>query len=289
MKFIFDMIFILSAVTLFFRCGDDSVPENKRKVNSDTGITNVIKYTKVDEIQLPEGFIRTEEDENSFGSYLRNFPLKTDDNKVYLYNGKMKSNQNIHFAVLDLDIGDKDLQQCADAIIRLRAEYLFWNNRFDEIHFNFVSGDNATWNKYKEGYRAAVNRNKVNWVKNAQCDTSYENFRKYLELVFTYSGTASLIKELEKVENINEIEIGDVFIQTGNPYGHAIMVMDIAEEKISGKKIFLLGQSYMPAQNFHILKNPNDDKLSPWYSIEFEDELVTPEWTFESGNLRRFR
>ena len=83
------------------------------------------------------------------------------------------------------------------------------------------------------------------------------------------------------------MQIGDVFIQKGRPYGHAITVMDIAKNE-SGEKIFMLSQSYMPAQDIHILKNPNNEGFSPWYKLNNEDDLVTPEWTFSYEDLMRF-
>jgi len=54
-----------------------------------------------------------------------------------------------------------------------------------------------------------------------------------------------------------------------------------------GEKCFLLGQSYMPAQNIHILRNPNDPSRSPWYSTNFGATLNTPEWTFDKEQLYR--
>ena len=63
------------------------------------------------------------------------------------------------------------------------------------------------------------------------------------------------------------------------------MVLDICENE-NGKKAILLAQGYMPAQEFHILKNPEhgDD---PWY---YEDEITyplkTPEYTFEKESLK---
>ena len=53
--------------------------------------------------------------------------------------------------------------------------------------------------------------------------------------------------------SIENIEIGDVFIQGGFP-GHAIIVVDLAENEV-GEKCFLVAQSYMPAQEIHVLKN----------------------------------
>ncbi|MBN2610182.1 MAG: hypothetical protein JXB00_01355, partial [Bacteroidales bacterium] len=54
-------------------------------------------------------------------------------------------------------------------------------------------------------------------------------------------------------------------------------------------KVFLLAQSYMPAQDIQILKNPNDKSISPWYSLDFEGDLITPEWTFKKTDLKRFK
>ncbi len=65
-----------------------------------------------------------------------NIPLLMDDAPVLLYNGNPKARQDVHAAVLDLSVGTRDLQQCADAVIRLRAEYLIESGREDEIAFN---------------------------------------------------------------------------------------------------------------------------------------------------------
>ena len=107
-----------------------------------------------------------------------------------------------------------------------------------------------------------------------------------MDMVFTYAGSSSLSKELKPVKNIEDIEIGNVFIHGGFP-GHAIIVVDIALNPQTGEKIFMLAQSYMPAQEIHILKNPNDPALSPWYSVNYEGALVTPEWVFQKNELKK--
>jgi hypothetical protein len=65
-----------------------------------------------------------------------------------------------------------------------------------------------------------------------------------------------------------------------------MMVADIAINKISGEKIVMLIQSYMPAQSIHIVKNITNTQLSPWYSASTQ-EIVTPNWTFTQKQLKQ--
>lgn len=234
------------------------------------------------QIPLPSGYSRIHAKDSVFTNHLRNIGFK-EKNTVLLYDGSEKGNQNAHYRVLDLGVGKKDLQQCADAVIRLRAEYLFKQKRFSEIQFHFTSGHLCKWTAYAEGWRPRINGNAVDFVKIAAKDNSQKSFNTYLDLIFSYCGTASLYKEL-KSKSIDKIEPGDVFIQTRNPYGHAVMVMDVAKNK-KGERIFILAQSYMPAQEIHVLKNPNSSTLNPWYEAK-EGEIETPEWTFGSGDLK---
>lgn len=249
-------------------------------------VDTVVEINSVGQIPTPDGFVRHSIDSMSIGGYLRNLSLKK-DNKVYLYNGQLKYNQEAQYAVIDIDVGNRDLQQCADATMRLRAEYLFESGEYDKIQFHFTSGHLAKWSKYAEGYRAKISGSNVTWVKTAKKDTSHPNFRKYMNLVFSYCGTQSMSKEVEQVAAI-DIEPGHVFHQTGYPYGHAVTVMDVAVDSL-GNKRFLLSQSYMPAQSIHILNNPNDSELSPWYAIKEGESLTTPEWTFPPNSLKRWK
>lgn len=238
-------------------------------------------------IAPPEGFRRTDAEAGSFETWLRGLPLKSGRPPVLLYDGRPKANQEAHHAVVDIDVGSKDLQQCADAVIRLRAEWLYAAKRYAEIHFNFTSGDRADWSKWAEGFRPVVQGNRVTWRKSAGADATYPSFRAYLDTVFAYAGTASLSAELKPVADAREVRPGDVFILGGSP-GHAIIVADVAQTTDGRAKVFLLVQGYMPAQEMHVLRNPNDAKLSPWYSVDFGDTLRTPEWTFRKTDLKRF-
>jgi hypothetical protein len=215
-------------------------------------------------IAPPPGFTRVPVEPGSFAAWLRGLPMKADGVPVRYYDGRLKWHQSYHAAVLDIDTGTRDLQQCADAIMRLRAEYLLASGRSREIAFN-----------YTDGRRVAFR------------GRSYADFKRYLIGVFSYAGSYSLEREMIPVP-LADMRIGDVFIQGGFP-GHAVLVIDMAENRSTGEKRFLLMQSFMPAQDMHILKNPKSRDGTAWYSTDIGKELVTPEWIFEAKHLRRFR
>ena len=240
---------------------------------------------KVITIVPPPGFVRYEAD--SYGTYLRNLPLKRPGSPVMLYNGVEKGYQDGAYAIIDMEIGNKDLQQCADAVMRLRAEYLWHSQQYDKIHFNFTSGFKADYIKWAQGYRTKVSGNNVSWYKGADEDYSYATFRKYMDEVFMYAGTASLSKELIPVDP-SDIRVGDIFIIGGHP-GHAMVIVDVAADKY-GNKAILVAQSYMPAQSIHIVTNLNKQQRSPWYIINSNTKYVSfPEFHFNINQIKRFK
>ncbi len=241
--------------------------------------------TIVERFIPPKEYLRNGLDSTTFAFFLRNLPLKPYGSYVKYYNGKINYQAN-HCSVIDLSTGKKDLQQCADAIMRLRADYLFFSNQHNKINFSFTNGFKAEYIKWKNGFRISVKGNGVTWVKKAGVDDSYDTFLKFMEIVFIYAGTLSLSKELKPV-TIENIEIGDIFIQGGSP-GHAVIVVDKAINTINGEVIFLLAQGFMPAQDIHVLKNLNNANLSPWYTNRVNNEIITPDWTFTKNDLKRF-
>jgi murein L,D-transpeptidase YafK len=238
-------------------------------------------------LEPPPGYKRIYCPVGSFKNWLRYLPLKPGNPKVYLHNGVEKSYQDGHYAVVDIDVGQEDLQQCADAIIRLYAEYQFSKNDFNHITFNLTNGDAVGFRKWIIGYRPVVSGNTVSWHKQAASDSSYNAFRAYLKFIFMYAGTYSLDRQLQEVDDVKEMAIADIFIQGGFP-GHGVLVVDMAVNSRTKDKVFLLCQSYMPAQDIHILKNLNDPDLNPWYKLDFDDVLYTPEWIFAKHDLKRW-
>ena len=92
----------------------------------------------------------------------------------------------------DLSIGNKNLHQCADAVMRLKADYHYSKQEYDEIHFNLTNGFNMEYTEWKEGNRLNVVGNNTNWYDGSSPSTDKESYWKYLEMVFSYAGTLVL-------------------------------------------------------------------------------------------------
>ena len=227
----------------------------------------------------PAGATRIPAPPGTFGAWLRRLPLLPAGAAVHLYDGRLKPVQDVHAAVVALNtsVGGKprDLQQCADAVMRLRAEYLFAARQ---------SGAAATPIQFhpQPGKPAAL----------VFRGSTRPEFDRYLIHVFAEAGSASLQAELARAEG--PVQPGDVLIQGGYP-GHAVIVLDVAA-RADGGRYLLLGQSYMPAQQFHVLRNTSSGgaALSPWFEEAALDRpapagLQTPEWRpFRRGDVRRF-
>ena len=279
------LILAANLCTALISCGQRSESAltasiQSSNVSADHKIIDEKATTLKTRFNPPAGFERKPVDESSFAGYLRNLPLKPAGAQVKYYNGVTKYN-DVYHAVVDMEISNKDLQQCADAVIRLRGEYLYAIKAYERISFKLTNGFAVDYAEWMKGNRVVVDGNKTYWRKKAEPSNTYRDFRRYMDFVFAYAGTLSLSKEL-RPRSIKDISIGDVFIVGGSP-GHAVIVVDVAEGP-SGK-VFMLAQSYMPAQETQILKNPNNASISPWYSADIEGTLYTPEWRFEAGEL----
>jgi hypothetical protein len=234
-------------------------------------------------IPPPSGYARVAVEEGSFGAWLRGLPLRPAGSPVLDFRGGeiLAADHAALAAVAELDVGSANLQQCADSIIRLHAEWLWSRGQKDRIAYRFTSGHLASWTRYAAGDRARVSGSKVSWVKGGPVDGSRATFRAYLDLVFTYAGTLSLDAEKQRPKR-EDVRPGDFFVLGGSP-GHAVLVLDVARNE-KGERVALLGQGFIPAQDFHVL-SPGED--GPWFSLDGE-EVATPFWKpFPWSSLRR--
>ncbi|GAA4108506.1 DUF4846 domain-containing protein [Aquimarina addita] len=247
---------------------------------------NIKGETIVSRVLIPEGYRRITYAKNSFQEYLRTYKVKEYGSPIINYDHTKYFAQHWHDAILDIPVPENGLQQCADVLMRIRAEYLWDQHRKDEIGFNFTSGHHCSWKGYAAGYRPKINGNKVTFHKTATSNHSKENFYKYLNLIYTYAGTLSLYQELSKV-NIDDLTIGDMLVNPGTPGHIEIIVDEVVDDQ--GGKLFLLAQGNTPAQNICLLKNFEDADLSPWYQFKQNETIYTPSYYFKEGQFIRFK
>jgi hypothetical protein len=232
----------------------------------------------------PAGCQRVAVAPGSWGEWLRWLPLRPTGTPVGLFNGKPKARPEVVAAVVDIDVGTQDLQQCADAVIRLRAEYLFSHDP-NKVHFHLTTGYDFWFSDYVAGKTFKVRGEDVTPATRPAEAPTHAALARYLIPTFGYAGTLSLSRELTP-RPLQQVQPGDVLIHGGAP-GHAVLVVDVAENPKTHEKFMLLAQSYMPAQNIHVLHR--DYGASPWFKVDAGTGVIsTPEWAFEDDELARF-
>ncbi|MGM0557297.1 MAG: DUF4846 domain-containing protein [Myxococcota bacterium] len=232
----------------------------------------------------PESYARVAAERGSFAEFLRGLPVYAEKDDVRAYDGRIIAAPSA--AVIALDIGDHNLQQCADTAIRLHAEYLWSAARRDEVAYHFTSGDRSAWSDWANGERFRVRGSSVERVRSGSRSKSRTAFRSYLDHVFMYAGTRSLRFDSKPADTI---EPGTFFVAPGSP-GHAVIVLDVAESD-NGERIALLGQGFMPAQELHVLESNGSDTIDRvwWRLPEAGERLDTPSWKpFEREDARDF-
>ena len=266
------LVIFLLVVSLASCQSNSTSEEPQNPAVSDTKNTEDVAWIIPDgatvktRFNTPEGFQRVTLDSNSFGFFLQELPLKKDGSPVILHNGALKDNQKTHLAVVDWPIYGSENHECADAVMRLRAQFLYNQKRYDEINF------------FKNS------RNGRSYIKDLNGRTpTPENLWKHLLYVFAYAGTASLEPQL-KPKEIKDLAVGDVFIKGGDP-GHVVIIVDKCTNS-EGKVKFMIAQSFMPAQEIEILNGQEDG--NPWYDADFGENLMTYEYPFQKNNLKSF-
>lgn len=243
-----------------------------------------------DRILLPTEYVRPPFPETSFQYFLRNLPMKNAGAKVRKFDGFRKSYE-CYVAVVELDFSMKYNRIHGEHLVQLlRSEYLYKQQKYDMILFHYDDNRSISFEEYGEGYRFVWQDSIYVKQKIAAENYSSETWSLYMSDLYDASSTIGLYADT-KTTDFGEVSVGDVFIQTeynGAP-GHTVMVMDMAVHPVTGERLVLLGQGFNPTQDFHILDNPFDEDISPWYRVE-EDAFyfTTSQWNFRKKHCRRF-
>lgn len=237
----------------------------------------------------PKGYRRAEVADASYAAWLRGLPLRLDRKTVHAFDGRELRSPAA--AIVFMDVGDRDLQQCADSAIRLHAEYRWHVGQGDKVSYHFTSGDLSSWKGWRSGERFVIAGNAVKKVNGPGRKADHATFRDYLSHLFRYAGTQSLRLDSDAVPPGKPLAGGDFFVSPGAP-GHAIVVLDVAENA-AGEQVALMGQGYMPAQEFHVLADRGEHVLDGvWFKLPAgaDGALSNPSWQdFPRTAARRFR
>ena len=231
-------------------------------------ISNPLNCKQIGQLPPPPGYTRVKCDDESFGAYLRQLPLKRRGSRVHLYKSdKLARFQGCNYAVVDMPLLS-NYEQCADVCMRLRAEYLYSSGQYQQIRFQALDGSIL---QYKGG-------------------NDREAFERFMRRVYGICNTTSMCQSMPS-RPLGEVQIGDVFVYSSRSqgvYGHAVMVVDVAQN-VLGKKVFLVVEGNTPAREMHVLRNPYRWFMSAWYTLNADGEMqVVSPFRFYKNELRHW-
>ena len=238
----------------------------------------------IQSVPVPPGFSRVQPRQGSFADFIHKLELR-ENKTIYYYNGQPKPNQQACYAVLTIPVRNNPTLQCADAVLLIRATWLFEQKNYNEIRFLATDGSWLIYSDWCKGVRYQLRGNRLLTVRDGgkiSAPGKRENLDAFLQLVYAYCGTASLSKQLKKKASSRSPEPGDVFLQPGHP-GHVMLVADLAKNA-KGETVFLLLQGFMPAQDIHLTKSLQTKYPQPWQGYT-GGRLETLEWSFPPGSL----
>jgi hypothetical protein len=231
----------------------------------------------------PAGSARVAAPDGSFAAWLRSLPVRLDRREVLTHAGRPIAAPAA--AVILLDLGRGDLQQCADTILRLHAEYRWARGQAAAAAYHFTSGDLSRYAAWLAGESFAPAGNRVVRRSGPPRVEGHATYRGWLQHLFIYAGTRSLALDSRALAPGEAIAAGDFFVAAGSP-GHAVMVLDVAVA--DGRRFALIGQGYTPAQELHVIEADG----TVWLELpgDASGALRTPSWSpFPASSVRRFR
>jgi hypothetical protein len=198
----------------------------------------------VHDIPLPQGYSRIAVARGTYGYWITRLPLKA-DNAIRAFDGSLISNSGYSvFKVVNLPLlFRQDLEQCADFAFRLWADYHKNNDLLGKLYLFDYEGNRRFFKDSGKSYNA------------------------FLKWTMVHANSHSIKEGCAKIP-VSEIKHGDMIVQneTGG-IGHVSVIMDICSSP-ENKRLYLIGFSFMPAQEFHIEYARDGYGNAGWFSID---------------------
>ncbi|GAB4295289.1 MAG: DUF4846 domain-containing protein [Myxococcota bacterium] len=231
---------------------------------------NELIARRVADIPVPVGFSRIPL-EKGFPLWLRKLPLLPSNAKVVNSIGEPIEPPDAVAAIAAVPVLGNACQ-CADMAILLYAFYKRFAKEERSITFSSLSGDKMEWLKWRDGTRYALSANgkRIVTLRGKPVGENYSEertFTDYLKFVFQYANSASLYRDLKKIETSPLIP-GDMYIQpphTPGGLGHLSIILDAAENE-KGERIYLIGYGYTPAMSLFIARPEADKGIGDWFT-----------------------
>lgn len=255
MKNIFKILFLVVVLSYSVNSAKGEI----KKVELESATTGYkyggyIKYSVENSIRqtilTPKGYERIKLHKNSFAEWMRYLPVKPIDSPVLYYTGdKVPDGYYKVLRVIDLPFCSKrNIEQCADWGYRFWYEYQKAAGVGEDLWMTDYNGNKRIYKKWKKGRKKSSLEDFFLWVCN------YAN---------SYSQKMGLYEVAEP-----KLRPGDLIVQnqTGR-IGHVSVIFDICENK-KGEKLYLVGYSFMPAQECHIEKADDEPGVDGWFTLE---------------------
>src|SRR5262249_20069536 len=155
---------------------------------------------------------------DSFGAWLRRLPLAAPGTPVRSHRGAviLPADHDNLAAVVALDVGHQDLQQCADSVIRLHAEWR-WSQGHRDQSYRAADKTPMPFARWARGERVASHGSSIAWTPpTRRPDDSHTSFRAYLDAVFGWTNTVALDRDTLPVA-LEDLRPGDFVVQPGSP------------------------------------------------------------------------
>src|SRR6185503_823612 len=115
-------------------------------------------------------------------------------------------------AVVAIDVGAQDLQQCADSVIRLHAEWRWSQGKRDQ-RYRAADRTEMPFERWARGERIVPHGTSIEWgPPSKRPDAGHAAFRAYLDAVFGWTNTVALARDTVPLA-LADLHPGDFVVQ----------------------------------------------------------------------------